>query len=110
MLGILELVDFVKDAVRHQCCGQKWMSREKSLCTDHRWLTFGSQTLSFSIVKYVGGLMGTKKAVITIRLVKECVDFPDDVIEEEILKELNVLKIPWMDKVVSVFVSDEKGA
>ena len=54
--------------------------------------------------------MRTKKVVITIRLVKESVEYSDEMIEEEILKELDALRIPWMDKVekVSVFASDKK--
>lgn len=54
--------------------------------------------------------MGTKKAVITILLVKESVEYSDGVIEEEILRGLDELRIPWMDKVekVAILASDKK--
>jgi hypothetical protein len=51
-----------------------------------------------------------RKIVITvIRLVKESVNEPNKEIEEEILKELEELRIPWMEKVekVTVLESDD---
>jgi len=48
--------------------------------------------------------MGTKKAVITILLVKESEEKSNKEIEEEILKELGDLRIPWMDKVEKVAI------
>lgn len=65
---------------------------------------YNSQTLSFLVVKYAGGEMRTKKAVITIRLVKESEEMSNKEIEEEILKELDALRIPWMDKVEKVAI------
>jgi hypothetical protein len=52
----------------------------------------------------VGREMGTKKAVITILLVKESEEKSNKKIEEEILKELGDLRIPWMDKVEKVAI------
>jgi hypothetical protein len=52
----------------------------------------------------VGREMITKKAVITIRLVKESEEKSNKEIEEEILKELDALRIPWMDKVEKVTI------
>ena len=50
--------------------------------------------------------MRSKKAVITILLVKESEKRSNEGIEEEILKELDSLRIPWMDKVEKVTVLD----
>ena len=50
--------------------------------------------------------MGAKKAVITILLVKESEEESNEGIEEDILKELECLRIPWMDKVEKVTVLD----
>jgi len=50
--------------------------------------------------------MRTKKAVITILLVKESEEKSNKEIEEEILKELECLRIPWMDNVEKVTVLD----
>jgi hypothetical protein len=63
-----------------------------------------SQTLSFLIVKYAGREMRTRKAVITIRLVKESEELSNKEIEKELLKELGDLKIAWMDKVEKVAI------
>ena len=56
--------------------------------------------------------MGTKKAVITILLVKESEEKSNKEVEDEILKELDSLRIPWMDKVekVTVLESSENDA
>ncbi len=56
--------------------------------------------------------MGTKKAVITILLVKASGEISNEEIKEEILKELGDLRIPWMDKVekVTVLESSENDA
>lgn len=53
--------------------------------------------------------MVTKKAVITILLIKESEEIPNEEIEDVILNELGDLRIPWMDKVekVTVLVSGE---
>jgi hypothetical protein len=56
------------------------------------------------VVKYARGEMKTKKAVITIRLVKESEEMSNKEIEEEILKEVDALRIPWMDKVEKVAI------
>lgn len=48
--------------------------------------------------------MGTKKAVITILLVKESEEKSNKEIKDEILKELGDLRIPWMDKVEKVAI------
>ena len=48
--------------------------------------------------------MGAKKAVITILLVKESEEISNEEIKEEILKELDSLRIPWMDKVEKVAI------
>jgi len=50
--------------------------------------------------------MRRKKAVITILLVKESKEHSNEEIKEEILKELDVLRIPWMDNVEKVTVLD----
>ena len=50
--------------------------------------------------------MRSKKAVITILLVKESEEHSNEEIKEEILKELDVLRIPWMDNVEKVTVLD----
>lgn len=49
-----------------------------------------------------------KKAVIVISLVKESAEKTNEEIEREILKELSELpaKIPWMDKVEKVTVTE----
>lgn len=56
--------------------------------------------------------MRTKKAVITILLVKESEEKSNIEIEEEILKEVSDLRIPWMERVEKVIVleSDENEA
>jgi hypothetical protein len=48
--------------------------------------------------------MEAKKAIITIRLVKESEEISNEVIKEEILKEIEDLRIPWMDKVEKVAI------
>ena len=53
--------------------------------------------------------MGTKKAVITILLVKESGEISNEEIKEEILKELSDLRIPWMDKVEKVAILESGG-
>jgi len=50
--------------------------------------------------------MRRKKAIITILLVKESKEHSNEEIKEEILKELDVLRIPWMDNVEKVTVLD----
>jgi len=55
---------------------------------------------------YVGREMRTKKAIITILLVKESGEISNEEIKEEILKEVGDLRIPWMDKVEKVTVLD----
>jgi hypothetical protein len=50
--------------------------------------------------------MRSKKAVITILLVKESEEHSNEEIKEEILKELDVLRIPWMYNVEKVTVLD----
>jgi len=45
-----------------------------------------------------------KIAIIVISLVKESAEEPNKGIEEEILKELGELRIPWMEKVEKVTV------
>jgi len=54
----------------------------------------------------VGREMRTKKAIITILLVKESGEISNEEIKEEILKEVGDLRIPWMDKVEKVTVLD----
>jgi hypothetical protein len=50
--------------------------------------------------------MRSKKAIITILLVKESEEHSNEEIKEEILKELDVLRIPWMYNVEKVTVLD----
>ncbi len=53
--------------------------------------------------------MPRKIAIAVMSLVRESVDEPNEEIEEEILKELEELRIPWMDRVekVTVLESDD---
>lgn len=53
--------------------------------------------------------MPRKIAIMVISLVKESVEEPNEEIEEEILKELKELRIPWVEKVekITVLESDE---
>ncbi len=48
--------------------------------------------------------MRRKIAIMVISLVEESVEKPNKEIEEEILKELKELRIPWMENVEKVTV------
>ena len=53
--------------------------------------------------------MPKKIAIMVISLVKESVEKPSKEIEEEILKEIEESRVPWMEKVekVTVLESDD---
>jgi len=53
--------------------------------------------------------MSRKIAIIVIGLVKESEEVPNNKVEEEILRELGELMVPWMERVdkVTVLESNE---
>ena len=63
----------------------------------------------YSLLKFNGGKVVVKKAIIEIQLIKEAADTPNRKLEQEILDELSdeLPKIPWQGKIEKVTVLDD---